>query len=110
MRQAREKGKKHSYSYKAVEEVEVPACVAETATPVGEDMNLCGTDEFFARVALDIDKMLKSVEQFNLDWVYNNRNIVMRFFSTIGRNQMAKREEERVNVLDKYKLVNMNVN
>ena len=34
----------------------------------------------------------------------------MRFFSTIGRNQMAKREEERVNVLDKYKLVNMNVN
>ena len=48
--------------------VEVPACVAEstaTGTEVAEGMDLCGTDEFFARVALDIDEMLKGVKEFS---------------------------------------------
>lgn len=48
-------------------EVAVPACVAEctaTTVAVGEGMDLCGTDEFFARVALEIDEMLKGAKDF----------------------------------------------
>lgn len=51
-------------------QVEVPACVADctsTTSAVGEEMDLCGTDEFFARVALDIDETLKSAGKFNFD-------------------------------------------
>ena len=49
-------------------EVAVPACVAEctsTTAAVGKEMELCGTDEFFARVALDIEETLKSAGKFN---------------------------------------------
>jgi hypothetical protein len=51
-------------------QVEVPACVADctsTTVAVGEEMDLCGTDEFFARVALDIDETLKNAGKFNFD-------------------------------------------
>ena len=51
-------------------EVAVPACVADctsTTVAVGEEMDLCGTDEFFARVALEIDEMLKSAGKFGND-------------------------------------------
>lgn len=51
-------------------EVAVPACVADctsTTVAVGEEMDLCGTDEFFARVALEIDEMLKNAGKFNID-------------------------------------------
>lgn len=44
--------------------VPVPACVAETATAVGNDGTLYGADEFFARVAKDIDEVLKSLKEF----------------------------------------------
>ena len=53
---------------KKVVEVPVPACVADctsTTVTVGEGMDLCGTDEFFARVAKDIDEMLKNAGKFN---------------------------------------------
>lgn len=53
---------------KCTAEVAVPACVADctsTTVAVGEEMDLCGTDEFFARVALDIDEMLKSASKFD---------------------------------------------
>ena len=49
-------------------EIPVPACVADctsTTSAVGEELDLCGTDEFFARVALDIDQTLKSAGKFN---------------------------------------------
>ena len=46
--------------------VAVPACVAES-TAIAEGMDLCGTDEFFARVALAIDETLKSAGKFNCD-------------------------------------------
>ena len=46
--------------------VAVPVSVA-TATAsnlaIGEEMDLTGTDEFFARIALDIDEVLKSVRE-----------------------------------------------
>ena len=51
-------------------QVTVPACVAESTTigaEIAEGMNLYGTDEFFARVALDIDETLKSAGKFNCD-------------------------------------------
>lgn len=51
-------------------EVAVPACVAESTTigtEVAEGMDLCGTDEFFARVALEIDEMLKNAGKFSND-------------------------------------------
>ena len=51
-------------------EVAVPACVADctsTTVAVGEEMDLCGTDEFFARVALEIDEMLKNAGKFDID-------------------------------------------
>ena len=49
-------------------EVAVPACVAEctaTTAAVGQELELCGTDEFFARVALAIEETLKSAGKFN---------------------------------------------
>ena len=51
-------------------QVAVPACVADctsTTVAVGEEMDLCGTDEFFAKVALEIDEMLKSAGKFDID-------------------------------------------
>jgi hypothetical protein len=51
-------------------QVAVPACVADctsTTVAVGEEMDLCGTDEFFAKVALEIDEMLKSAGKFGND-------------------------------------------
>lgn len=48
---------------KKKKEVPVPACVAET-TAVGSDGTLHGADEFFARVAKDIDDLLKSSKEF----------------------------------------------
>lgn len=48
-------------------EVAVPACVAEctsTTAAVGQELELCGTDEFFARVALAIEETLKSASKF----------------------------------------------
>ena len=44
--------------------VAVPACVAETTVAVGDDGALYGADEFFARVAKDIDDLLKNVKDF----------------------------------------------
>ena len=44
--------------------VSVPACVAETATAVGDDGALYGADEFFARVAKEIDEVLKGAKDF----------------------------------------------
>ena len=44
--------------------VAVPVSVAAATTSnlaIGEEMDLTGTDEFFARIALDIDEVLKSV-------------------------------------------------
>lgn len=57
-------------SQRTAAEVAVPACVADctsTTVAVGEEMDLCGTDEFFARVALEIDEMLKSAGKFDID-------------------------------------------
>lgn len=57
-------------SQRTVAEVAVPACVAESTTigtEVAEGMDLCGTDEFFARVALEIDEMLKGAGKFGND-------------------------------------------
>ena len=51
-------------------QVAVPACVAESTaigTEIAEGMDLCGTDEFFARVALEIDEMLKNAGKFDID-------------------------------------------
>ena len=51
---------------KTEKEVPVPACVAEctaTTAAVGKDLDLCGTDEFFARVAKDIDDILASARE-----------------------------------------------
>lgn len=62
--------KRKAEERKHTAEVAVPVCVAEstaTGTEVAEGMNLCGTDEFFARVALDIDETLKSAGKFNCD-------------------------------------------
>lgn len=60
------RAKKEATKKKAEREVPVPACVAEctsTAVAVGEDLDLCGTDEFFARIAKEIDDMLKSSKE-----------------------------------------------
>ena len=49
-------------------EVAVPACVAESTavgSEVSTEVNLCGTDEFFARVALEIDEILNGAGKFN---------------------------------------------
>ena len=61
------------YKWKAEKErekkVPVLTCVAET-TAVGKDGELTSTDEFFARVAKDIDDMLKSARNFNYEVEY----------------------------------------
>lgn len=66
----RKKRKAEEYRQRTAAEVAVPACVAESTaigTEVAEGMDLCGTDEFFARVALEIDEMLKSAGKFDID-------------------------------------------
>lgn len=66
----RKKRKAEEYRERTAAEVAVPACVAESTaigTEIAEDMNLCGTDEFFARVALAIDETLKSAGKFDID-------------------------------------------
>lgn len=57
------------YNRKTKKEKKVPVltCVAET-TAVGKDGELTSTDEFFARIALDIDDMLKSAKNFNFNY------------------------------------------
>lgn len=50
--------------------VTIPMSVAAATASdlaIGEEMDLTGTDEFFARIALDIDEVLKSVGKFNID-------------------------------------------
>ena len=64
----RRKKRKAEEMRKRTAEVAVPACVAESTTigtEIAEGMDLCGTDEFFARVALDIDETLKSAGKFD---------------------------------------------
>lgn len=64
----RKKRKAQEYRERATAEVAIPACVAEctsTTVAVGETMDLCGTDEFFARVALEIDEVLKNAGKFD---------------------------------------------
>ena len=66
----RKKRKAEEYRQRTAAEVAVPACVAESTaigTEVAEGMDLCGTDEFFARVALEIDEMLKNAGKFDID-------------------------------------------
>lgn len=66
----RKKRKAEEYRQRTAAEVAVPACVAESTTigaEVAEGMDLCGTDEFFARVALEIDEMLKNAGKFGND-------------------------------------------
>lgn len=66
----RKKRKAEEYRQRTTAEVAVPACVAESTaigTEVAEGMDLCGTDEFFARVALEIDEMLKNAGKFDID-------------------------------------------
>lgn len=56
----REKSKPKPQEKKKTEkkrEVPVPTCVAESM-PVGQDGSMNGTDEFFARVAKEIDDLL----------------------------------------------------
>ena len=66
----RKKRKAEEYRQRTAAEVAVPACVADctsTTVAVGEEMDLCGTEEFFAKVALEIDEMLKSAGKFGND-------------------------------------------
>lgn len=66
----RKKRKAEELRQRTAAEVAVPACVADctsTTVAVGEEMDLCGTDEFFARVALEIDEMLKNAGKFDID-------------------------------------------
>ena len=46
--------------------VPAPSCVATTAA-IGPNGELSGADEFFARVALDIEETLKSAADFNYE-------------------------------------------
>ena len=51
-------------------EVAVPASVAAATEKtadltIGQEVDLTGTDEFFARLALDIEETLKGVKDFN---------------------------------------------
>ena len=46
--------------------VPAPTCVATTAA-IGPSGELSGADEFFARVALDIEETLKSAADFNYE-------------------------------------------
>ena len=64
----RKKRKAEEYRLRTAE-VAVPASVADATAnlAVGEEMDLNGTDEFFARVALAIDEMLKSAGKFGND-------------------------------------------
>ena len=66
----RKKRKAEELRQRTATEVSVPACVAESTaigTEIAEGMDLCGTDEFFARVALEIDEMLKNAGKFDID-------------------------------------------